>query len=82
MQTTVRLPLYLSWKALKEILGWPLSRTHTGRLMFDPAYKHDAFPACRKLGSHRNSHPVWYTPEVLAYFKQHGLTIPENVVFS
>ena len=50
--------------------------------MFDPQYARDAFPACRKLGTHRNSHPVWYTPAVLDYFKRHGLLIPENVVFS
>jgi hypothetical protein len=33
--------------------------------MFDPDYAQDAFPACRKLGTHRNSHPIWYTPAVL-----------------
>jgi hypothetical protein len=50
--------------------------------MFDPDYAQDAFPACRKLGTHRNSHPVWYTPAVLDYFKRHGLPVPENVVLS
>ncbi len=79
---TVKLPLYLSWSQLKRLVGWPYGRTHTGRLMFDPKYKHDAFPACRKLGSHRNSHPIWYTPDVLDYFKRRGLPIPENVEFS
>jgi hypothetical protein len=68
MQTTVKLPLYLSWRQLKDIVGWPYSRTQTGRLMFDPNYAHDAFPACRKLGTHRNSHPIWYTPAILDYF--------------
>jgi|HubBroStandDraft_1064217.scaffolds.fasta_scaffold63032_3 hypothetical protein len=38
--------------------------------MFDPQYAHDAFPACRKLGRHLNSHPVWYTPAVLDYFNR------------
>jgi hypothetical protein len=80
--TQVRLPLYLSWKALKQIVGWPYSRTHTGRLMFDPKYKTVAFPASRKLGPHRSAHPVWYTPDVLDYFRRHGLTVPENIVFS
>jgi hypothetical protein len=79
---TVKLPLYLTWTQLKKIVGWPYSRTHTTRLMFDPAYAHDAFPASRKLSPHRNSHPLWYTPTVLDYFKRHGLTIPENVEFS
>jgi hypothetical protein len=50
--------------------------------MFDPQYAHVAFPACRKLGPHRNAHPVWYTPDILEYFKRHGLTVPENVEFS
>jgi hypothetical protein len=50
--------------------------------MFDPDYAQDAFPACRKLGAHRNSHPIWYTPAVLDYFKRHGLPTPENVEFS
>jgi hypothetical protein len=50
--------------------------------MTDPQYAHDAFPACRKLGAHRNSHPLWYTPVVLDYLKRHGLPIPENVEFS
>src|SRR5262249_3487290 len=62
IHTTVKLPLYLSWRQLKDVVGWPYSRTQTGRLMFDPDYAHDAFPACRKLGAHRNSHPIWYTP--------------------
>jgi hypothetical protein len=37
--------------------------------MFDPAYAHNALPAYRKLGAHRNSHPICYTPAVLDYFK-------------
>lgn len=82
MPTTVKLPLYLNWRQLKDVVGWPYGRTHTGRLMFDSDYADDPFPACRKLGSHRNSHPIWYTPAVLDYFKRHGLPIPENVVFS
>ncbi len=82
MQNTVKLPLYLSWSALKKLVGWPYSRAHTGRLMFDEAYSHDAFPACRKLGRHRNAHPIWYTPAVLDYFKRHGLPVPENIEFS
>ncbi|MGD1083002.1 MAG: hypothetical protein ABR881_32210 [Candidatus Sulfotelmatobacter sp.] len=81
MSYKVKLPLYLSWSALKKQLGWPYSRTQTGRLMFDPAYVHNAFPACRKLGPYRNSHPIWFTPEVLDYFKRHGLAVPENIEF-
>ncbi|AVT83690.1 hypothetical protein [Rhodopseudomonas palustris] len=77
---TVNLPLYLTWTQLKK-LGWPLSRTQTYRLMDDPAYAKVAFPECKKLGTHRNSRPVWYTPSVLEYFKTRGLPIPENVTF-
>lgn len=80
--TQVRLPLYLSWKALKEIIGWPYSRAQTARLMFDPSYAHRRFPASVKLGKDRSCHPVWYTMDVLDYFKRHGLTVPENIVFS
>jgi hypothetical protein len=81
MSYKVKLPLYLSWSALKKLLGWPYGRTQTGRLMFDPAYAKDAFPASRKLGPYRHSHPVWYTPAVLDYFKRHGLPIPESIEF-
>ncbi len=82
MNHQVRLPLYLSWKNLKQILGWPYSRAQTGRLMFDPKYSHRRFPASKKLGKDRNAHPIWYTPDVLDYLKQHGLTVPENIEFS
>ena len=33
MEYTVRLPLYLNWKALKSLLGWPYGRAQTARLM-------------------------------------------------
>ena len=35
----------------------------------------DRFPRCVKLGSHRNSHPVWRVSDVLAYFEAHGLAV-------
>lgn len=41
MSYKVKLPLYLTWSALKKKLGWPYGRTHTGRLMFDPSYAHN-----------------------------------------
>jgi hypothetical protein len=50
-------PLIVDLKGLKK-LGWPLSRAHTSRMMYDPDYGDNRFPACRKLGAHRNSHPV------------------------
>jgi hypothetical protein len=51
MQRKVRLPLYLSWSALKQLIGWPVSRAHTWRLMFDPKYAHDPFPLRGKIGT-------------------------------
>jgi hypothetical protein len=81
MTTKVRLPLYLNWRALKETIGWPDSRANTWRRMFDDRYSHDPFPACRKIGNHPNSYPIWYTPDVLDYFKRHGLPVPENIEF-
>jgi hypothetical protein len=82
MNQQVRLPLYLSWSALKKLLGWPYGRSQTSGLMFDPKYRNRAFPACRKLGPDRNCHPLWYTPDVLDYFKRHGLRVPEIIEFS
>lgn len=73
----VKLPLYISWKQLKELLGWPYSRAHTWRMMFEDDYAHDPFPLRGKLGSHKSSHPLWYTPAVLDYFKRHGLPTPD-----
>ena len=35
MEFKVRLPLYLTWKALKLLLGWPYSRAHTWRMMHE-----------------------------------------------
>jgi len=82
MPYKVKLPLYISWKALLNRLGWPYSRANTWRMMFEPAYAHDPFPACRKFIAHRNGHPLWYTPEVLDYIKRHGLPVPEDIDFS
>ena len=82
MPTTVKLPLYLSWRQLKNVMGWPYGRTHTARFETDPRYAHDPFPRRGKIGPHRSSHPMWYTPAVLDYFKRHGLPVPENVEFS
>jgi hypothetical protein len=81
---TVRLPLYLSWKALKQLLGWPYGRSHTARLENEAKYhKGDPFPRRGRIdGGSRNSHPMWYTPHVLDWFKRHGLTVPENVEFA
>src|SRR5437016_1777057 len=45
------------------------SRAHTWRLMFDADYAANSFPRCRKLGKHRNSHPVWRVSDILAYFE-------------
>ena len=70
-------PLIVNWKGLRS-MGWPYSRAHTWRMMFDPDYADNRFPPCRKLGKHRNSHPVWRVMEVLAYFEAHGLRVSED----
>ena len=64
--------LIVDWRGLKQ-MGWPYSRAHTWRMMFDPNYAENRFPRCRKLGKHRSSHPVWLVSEVFAYFEAHGL---------
>jgi hypothetical protein len=81
MSKQVKLPLYISWRKLKDVLGWPYSRSHTQRLE-DPEYTHDTFPQRGGIGTHRNNHPIWYTPAVLDYYKRHGLPVPENIEFS
>ncbi len=63
--------LITDWRGLKK-LGWPYSRAHTWRMMFDPDYADSRFPRCRNLGKHRNAHPVWRMADVLAYFETHG----------
>ena len=70
-------PLIVDWKGLKR-MGWCYARAHTWRLMFDPDYADNAFPACHKLGTHRNSHPVWRVSDVLAYFEARGLSVTED----
>lgn len=69
--------LIVDWKGLKQ-MGWPFSRAHTWRMMFDPNYASDRFPRCHKLGKHRNSHPVWRVRDVLAHFEAHGLRVTED----
>ena len=67
-------PLVVDWRSLRR-MGWPYSRTHTWRMMYDPAYGDDRFPPARKLGKHRSAHVVWRVAEVLAYFEAHGLRV-------
>lgn len=47
-------------------------------MMYDPDYGDNRFPACRKLGAHRNSRPVWRVIEVLSYLETHGLQVTED----
>ena len=83
MSDKVRLPLYLTWNALKRVLGWPYGRSHTQRLETDPKYHHgDPFPPRGKVGGpHRSAHVLWYTPDVLDWLKRRGLRVPENIEF-
>ena len=64
--------LIIDWRGLKE-LGWPYSRTQTWRLM-----KANRFPQCKKLGTDRNSHPVWRYEDIVAHLKAHGLVVTQE----
>jgi hypothetical protein len=83
MSDKVRLPLYLTWNALKRVLGWPYGRSHTQRLETDPKYHHgDPFPSRRKVVANvRSAHVLWYTPDVLDWLKRRGLRVPGNIEF-
>lgn len=70
-------PLIVDWKGLRR-MGWPYARAHTWRMMYDPDYADARFPAARKLGKHRNSHPVWRVADILSYFEAHGLQVTED----
>jgi len=54
----------VDWKTLKSTYGWPYSRVHTWRMMAA-----GDFPQCFKLGSHRNSHPVWSRKRLRQFFR-------------
>jgi predicted DNA-binding transcriptional regulator AlpA len=47
-----------------KALGIPYSRAHIWRLM-----RCGEFPLCFKLGSYRNSPPVWYVSEVFEWLE-------------
>lgn len=51
----------VNYRGIKA-LGIPYSRTHIWRLM-----SAGEFPRAFKLGSHRNSPPVWWLSEVLQW---------------
>jgi predicted DNA-binding transcriptional regulator AlpA len=53
----------VDWKGLKA-LGIPYSRAHIWRMM-----KAGDFPSCFKLMEHRNSHPVWWLSEIIAWLR-------------
>jgi len=55
MEFTVRLPLYLNWKALKQLLGWPYGRAQTWRLMKPEIMRSKGD---RRKGTYRE----WYEP--------------------
>jgi predicted DNA-binding transcriptional regulator AlpA len=53
----------VNFRGLKS-LGIPYSRAHIWRLM-----RRGEFPSCFKLGSHRNSPPVWWLSEVIEWLE-------------
>ncbi|QOZ20845.1 hypothetical protein XI02_42285 [Bradyrhizobium sp. CCBAU 21365] len=73
MERKIRLPLYLSFKALQEKLGWPQKRTQTTRYYTEKAYAHLGFPKPGKIGDRLQ----WYTPDILDFYKRQGLPVPD-----
>ena len=61
----------VSWKKLKE-LGWPYSRAETWRRIHA-----GRFPKPKKLGHHRNSHPVWSWVEIKIHLESFGLVLTD-----
>jgi predicted DNA-binding transcriptional regulator AlpA len=59
----------INWKGLKA-LGIPYARVSIWRLM-----KAGRFPRCFKLEDHRNSPPVWWEHEVIAWLEARAATI-------
>lgn len=92
-----RKPLLVSWKQLKELgwpysraQTWRLMQEKVQVTRKAPGLKRRVaeeipnprrFPACRKLGPYRNSHPVWLLSDVLDYFRAFGLEVPQNYSF-
>jgi predicted DNA-binding transcriptional regulator AlpA len=59
-----------NWKALKA-LGIPYSRAHIWRMM-----EAREFPRSFKLGKHRNSPPVWWLSELVAWLEDRAKASP------
>ena len=68
-----------TWRLMEpEILRSSGSRRNgTYREWLEPNPR--VFPRCKKLGSFRNSHPVWRLTEVLAYFEAFGLMVSQDI---
>ena len=60
----------INWKGLKA-LGVPYARVSIWRLMAE-----GKFPACFKLGDHRNSPPVWWKKEVIEWLQERADNAP------
>jgi predicted DNA-binding transcriptional regulator AlpA len=59
-----------NWKALKA-LGIPYSRAHVWRMM-----EARTFPQCFKLGEYRNSPPVWWLKDLVAWLEDRANASP------
>jgi predicted DNA-binding transcriptional regulator AlpA len=57
----------VDWKGIKSRFGVPYSRAHIWRMM-----KARTFPQCFKLGKHRNSHPVWWVRDIIAWLTSYA----------
>jgi predicted DNA-binding transcriptional regulator AlpA len=73
------LPLLLTWKQLKTILGHPYSRAHTYRMMNDreysPPFPRPEKPLAFATGKVDRTRAVWMTSKVLAWYKAKGIDL-------
>lgn len=81
MALKVKLPPYLTYEQLKQLMHWPYGRAQTDRLMYDEIYVGRRFPAPHRFGGTRSLR-LWRTSEVVDYYKRHGLPVPEDDEFS
>ena len=77
MSRKEKLPPYLTFAQLKELMHWPYGRAQTDRLMYAEMYVDRRFPAPHRFGGQRSLR-LWPTVDVIDYYKRHGLPFPED----
>lgn len=73
------LPLLLTWKTLKTLIGHPYSRAHTYRMMdpkqYSPPFPRPEKPLAFATGKVDRTRATWKTSDVLAWYKAKGLDL-------